>query len=352
MSDARIVDHPLVHADGIYFGLPEAEHHNALALSASGIKLLRISTLDWWVRSPLNPDRADEETEPQKLGKAFHKRIVEGAAVFAEHYAPELDPGQYPYALRTNADLIDALAQHLIKPRSGARKADLIEQLRAVDPHVAIWDEIVRDHQAQHLGKVFLNSPWVARIEQAARMIENHAQLGRAFTGGRPEVSVFWHDAESGIPMKARFDYLKPRAVVDLKSFENVYGMPLKRAIARSIANYRYHVQAALYLEAAEVAKRLILDNKVYGEDDWDWLGQVYEGEKTWLWVFQQRGAAPVARGVVLSPGIALDLGAAEIIEAKEIWARAWQRWGSEPWLDEADIDTFDVADLPAYISQ
>jgi hypothetical protein len=40
------VRHGLVQESGVYFGLDEDRYHAALALSASGIKSLRVSTLD------------------------------------------------------------------------------------------------------------------------------------------------------------------------------------------------------------------------------------------------------------------------------------------------------------------
>jgi hypothetical protein len=66
------VNHPLVHEPGVFFGLFEDEYHHALALSSSGIKFLRASTLDFWARSPLSPDpdNADKETEALVVGHA------------------------------------------------------------------------------------------------------------------------------------------------------------------------------------------------------------------------------------------------------------------------------------------
>ncbi|HSR76412.1 MAG TPA: PD-(D/E)XK nuclease-like domain-containing protein [Xanthobacteraceae bacterium] len=348
-----MIEHPLVHRSGVFFGLPEAEYHQALALSASGVKHLRISTMDFWARCPaLNPDWVDEETEAKLIGKAYHRRIVEGAEVFAAHYAAKLDPDAFPDALRTIEDLTQALARHLVRPKSTWRKPDYVARLRELEPAAEIWDEIAREHLTENSGKTLLDARLVGRIMQAARLIESHPQLGRAFAGGMPEVSVFWEDRETGIPMKARFDYLLPRAVVDLKSFSNALGLPIRRAVARAIANYRYHVQAALYLEAAAIARELIGEGRVSGEVDKDFLAQVCDGaDKTFLFVFQQTGAAPVARGVVLAPGITLDLAAAEINDAKYAFARAWERYGTEPWYDEAEIDTFDSADLPAYFA-
>src|SRR5262249_30177801 len=150
----------------------------------------------------------------------------------------------------------------------------------------------------------------IRRIEIAAAMIEHHPQLGRAFTGGMPEVSVFWTDDRTGVPCKARFDYLKPRAIVDLKSYENVIGLPVRKAIARCVANYRYHIQAAFYLEGAKAARELVTAGRIFGVVDTGFVKALVDTrERTFLFVFQQKGPAPLARGMVLAPGLTLDIG-------------------------------------------
>src|SRR5438477_7932182 len=95
------VEHPRVTEPGIYFGMREEEYHRAFALSATGIKHLRISPLDFWARSPLNAERIAEESEARIIGRAYHKRIIEGQRAFEARYAAELDPAEYPEALRT-----------------------------------------------------------------------------------------------------------------------------------------------------------------------------------------------------------------------------------------------------------
>jgi PDDEXK-like domain of unknown function (DUF3799) len=62
-------------------------------------------------------------------------------------------------------------------------------------------------------------------------------------------VSVFWID-EDGIPCKARHDYVKPRTLVNLKKFANIRQRPVDLAIHLAIAEYRYDLQAAHYLDS------------------------------------------------------------------------------------------------------
>lgn len=343
------VEHPLVHKPGIYFGLDENIYHQALALSATGIKALRLDPMAWWEQSPLNPNRQNEETPAMKIGKAFHARIVEGPEVFGRRYAATLDPGAHPEALRTVADLTEALAKHLVKPPSRAIKADLIRHLLAVEPGAQIWDELARRHAQTHEGKIFLEPDLIAQIERAAGRVEAHPELSRAFADGAAEVSVFWVD-ESGIPCKARFDYLKPRAIVDLKSFALRDTLPDK-AIVQAVARYKYHIQADFYLRGAAQMRQLAEAGLVIGDHDPDFLRAVLdEEEKVFLFVWQANGA-PYLAGKILGPGIILDLGHFAVEEALLRWADAWRRWGTGEWNEIHPISRFADEEFPSWIN-
>lgn len=335
------VDHPLVHEPGVFWKMPDAEYHAAVALSASGCKSLRVSALNWYMLSPLNPMPHEEpSTIQQTIGTATHKRILEGSEAFYEQYAPSLERDAYPNALETNEDLMLAIiGAGGPKPRSNMRKAELIDMLRSFVPDAEIWQDLQSEHGRQNSGKTLLRQEQINQIEIAAAMIERHPDpyLKRAFRDGAPEVSIFWTDEATGVPCKARLDYLKPRLIVDLKTFSNPYGMSIDKAIARAMANYRYHVQAAWYLEAAKVAELF---------DDWQ-----FKGTKEFLFVFQQQGIAPVARGKLFGAGLVMDIARQEIEQAKLTWARCWEHYGpDEPWLDTTGITQFADEDFPAYI--
>ncbi len=334
-----MIRHPMIHENGVFFGLDETEYHSALALSASGIKWLRVSPLDWWARSPLNPNPIEDEgTEAQAAGTAYHKRILEGREAFLAAYAPALNQADHPDALVTNEHLYEAIVAYGGMTKKSARKDELIHELLRYWPEAPIWQVMETRHAHLHFGKTLLSADLMARIEYAAAMIEKHPQLSLAFTGGMPEVSIFWTDEETGIPCKARLDYLKPQAVVDLKTFTNQFGMPIRKAIARQMANYRYHIQARWYLDAAKRATTLrSLDTL----------------DRTFLFVFQQQGPAPVARGMVLGPGTIMDIARQEIDETKALWLKCWNTFGpDDPWVDTHEIETFDDTEFPAYIAE
>ena len=60
---------------------------------------------------------------------------------------------------------------------------------------------------------------------------------------------------ENDIRFKARFDYLKPKAIVDLKTFGNFMNKPIDSAIYSAMASGKYHIQAAFYMRAFQAAR-------------------------------------------------------------------------------------------------
>lgn len=343
---------------GIFFGMPEEEYFAVPALSASGVKSLRMSPLDFWARARwLNPAYEDDNEEVDSfarvLGKAYHKRICEGAAAFATCYAPAFNPADHPDALESADDIKEVLRRF---KEQGATvkltgtKAELIDRLFELNPTAKVMDEKRKDYEGDHFGKAFLPQKFVDKIELAAAMIERDPQLSKAFTGGMAEVSIFWTCPKIGIPCKARLDYLKPKAIVDLKTFANKNGYPIDRAIDRELGYNRYPIQAAWYYDAADQIAALIHAGKVYGDAPHDYLKALHAGhDKTFLYVFQQKGVAPIARGKSFPRTLTNCLLAAANCEgAKQTYRQCVETFGADPWLVPEPITAFDDATIPA----
>jgi len=337
--------------DGIYFGMDEQTYHAAPALSNTGIKNLGTSTMDFWARSWMNPEYDGEETEAKDLGKAYDCRIMDGRSRFYARYAQALDAADYPSALRTSDEMKAMLADAGVKVMSKWKKPDLVAEVLKVDPSAEIWETLVSEHAQANAGKELLSFDTIKRIELAAAMIENHPELKKAFTGGYPQVSIFWRD-EGGVPMKARLDYLKYAAIVDFKTFSNPFRKPVDKAVAYAIASYKYHIQVAVYVEAVEYAKRFAKEGKVYGEPEPSWLKQFSEAEEhTFMFVFQQTGIAPVVRGYVFPRHLVYDCGKIEVRDAKMMFAGCTARYGTDPWVDLSSIRSFDDTEFPAWMT-
>lgn len=331
---------------GIYFGMPEDQYHAAPALSNSGIKSLLVSSMDFWARSWMAPLPVKKESDFMELGKAYDCRIIDGKDAFYQRYAAALDPDGYPDALRTMDEIKAALPEGV---KAGKGKQETIQRLLFANPDAQIWDHLVLSHALENRGKTLLTGETIARIEIAAAMIEKNPVLCKAFTGGYPQVSIFWTDPETGVPMKSRLDYLKVRAIVDLKTFGNQREKPIDRAVTYSMAERRYHIQVAVYQEAVTFAKKL----PAFGDVDADWLFQFQRADPPeFLFVFQQTGPAPLARGYVFPRGLVFDCGKIVVQQAKERFRDCMEKYGADtPWIDDAPIRTFDDSEFPVFMT-
>ena len=295
----------LITEPGIYFDLPDEVYHASAGLSSSAIKELLISPLDYWANYR-NPAREKHDTAAHIFGKAMHRRTLEGENVFYSHYAIEPDPADYPDALTTIDQLKLILKKHGYE--LGGTKEDKIRRVLFLEPETVIWEDIIRKWKEEnaHDGKTILKVAQGKDIETRATIIESHKDAQKAFKGGRAEVSIFWDDEETGIRMKARLDYLKLKAIIDLKTFTNQRRVNVDQAIGMAFANYQYFIQGFVYLRAIEAAKKMLnSDDKpsqqmlefISDENNSTFIENLMnsEGHEFWF-VFVESGKAPNIR--------------------------------------------------------
>jgi PDDEXK-like domain of unknown function (DUF3799) len=329
---------------GIYFGLDETTYHADKAVGSTDAKRLRRSAADYWHHSALNPSRPSVEPSPaQAYGRAIHLRVLEGHDKFLARYERAPDPEGL---LVTDADLAEWLTAHGVNklPRS---KNEKIVQALSIDPNVRILSEFER--RAAEAGREILKRPDFDRIIMASDLITQNPHLATAFSNGHPEVSIFW-DRDDGVRCKARFDYLKIRGIGDLKSTRNPLGLDFPDACRRAIANYRYDIQAAHYLEARRQIPKL-LDN-VQGDHDDYWLEEVATAEEFgFVFVFFQAEDAPISWACSLSPGNpVLEIGRIAIEHAIQRYKDFSQRFApDEPWMLAEPVEELTVDQLPGY---
>ena len=379
-----------------------------------------------WATSRLNRDYEERQKDHLDYGKAIHCFVLEGEAVYAERYAVGLDPDDYagkPVLFSTDEikaaigrftvkapvqpkgatkqELLDQLVslgtmhgvevdeegtvpqlrerirwfeeEQPVSPVSrvplddggtkSATKEDWAIQLLQLDPSALIWDDLVAKHIAAHDGRAMISAKDDRRIRVAGRMISGHPDLGAAFSGGHCEVSVFWYCRATGAPMKARFDYLKMLALLDLKSFSNMQDMPVDRAIVRAIANYKYNLQHVIYDEAAQEAKRMIREFSLEAIRHCDgasiedaqrrndfclkWAEQ--QEPPAFIFVFQQSGIAPVTRGKMMPRGTVFSVTQTRATMLKKKWVECANTYGADPWLDIAPLEEIDDETIPLH---
>lgn len=101
-------------------------------------------------------------------------------------------------------------------------------------------------------GKIILKQKDMDGLRERARSIRNHPAASYLLQGrGMVEPSIFATDADYGVECRIRPDWLREDGlIVDLKTTRDASDS----GFDKSIWNYRYHVQAALYMDMYEKA--------------------------------------------------------------------------------------------------
>lgn len=294
--------------DGIYFRMPEEQYLAAERLSKSGIKRLRVSAADYWVESHLNPNPPELTPEQERsrhmarlIGRAYHCARLEPDR-FASIYVREITTadfnGQEGF-LSSGREIEAELAERGLpkKSKDDAGVLDQAKRLKAAGYEGPIWHIAEEEWRASvKPGQVVIPAKAYEEIMVDMERIRMVPAVHKLLTGGEPEVSVFWTCPETGIPMKARFDYLKPDRWVEFKTFANSSRKALFQAITDAIRFERYHIDAAGYMEAAEAVRSgvlTIMDEASEAERALISAIQARADPLACNFVFQQKGGVP-----------------------------------------------------------
>ncbi len=192
--------------------LDNAAYHRLTAVSKSHLDQIARSPLHYWARY-LDPNRVEPEPTPaMRLGTAVHTLTLE-QDTFAERYvvAPNVDR------------------------RTKAGKEE--------------WAAF----EAEAAGRELISADDRATISRMAEAVWTHPAAGALLKlKGKAEQSFLWTDEATGLECKCRPDWLTDDGslIVDLKTTEDASPAGFRK----SIANFRYHVQAAWYLHGLEQA--------------------------------------------------------------------------------------------------
>lgn len=192
--------------------MENADYHAHPAVSKSGLDLIARSPLHYWARY-LDPNRVPTEpTAAMRLGTAVHTLTL------------EQDQFENRYVTAPSVD-------------------------RRTKEGKARWLEF----EANAGGRELISADDRATISRMAEAVWRHPAAAMLLHWqGKAETTHMWTDATTGVECKCRPDWLTNdgNLIVDLKTTEDAS----PRGFQRSVANYRYHVQAAWYLNGIEAA--------------------------------------------------------------------------------------------------
>lgn len=192
---------------GMTAGLPASLYH----LPQLGVASK--SALDQLDKSPAHyrawlAGECEQHSKALEFGSALHCRIMEPDR-FASGYA--------------------------VRPDFGDGRTKAAKEAKA------LWE-------SSTVGKTAVSPDDSETIAHMAARIEAHPVAGRLFRGGMAESTIAWMDPDSGVDCKGRVDYYRGGVAIDLKTTTDAS----PSEFAKSIAGYRYHVQAALYLQGLQ----------------------------------------------------------------------------------------------------
>lgn len=201
----------------------EEYHAHTASISKSHLDVVAKSPLHYWDRY-INPDREPEEPTPAMiLGTATHTAVLE----------PDLFPSQY-----------------IVVPGDAPKRPTSV-QLKAKNPSaetlLAIdwWEGFERDNA----GKTILAADDYQTCLAMRDAVHVHSAAGRLLQAGRSEQSFYAIDNETGALIKCRPDFLRDDGgLVDVKTTEDAS----PDGFAKSVANFRYYVQAPFYMDILE----------------------------------------------------------------------------------------------------
>ncbi len=343
------------HAPGIYFGLPEQEYHDDPSVSTSAIKKLIEGCEQYWHESWMNPYRPPREQKNcLARGTLWHCRILEPEN-FDKKYieAPALeDLIQEDYEVLETIGHMRAWLerngfQGFLKTGRHADYVAAVKTAMVVLPHYDTKPYLLEEEREQLIDRnpdatVLWNEDLVNEMLAAEAALMAHPYFRQVFQGGMSEVSVFWVDEQSGVPMKCRIDKLKPRAILDYKTLHVPRGKGILQSALSAIKYERYDLQGAVYTIGVGQAVKMINEGSgvVWGDVPGDFVDQIRkQPEKPFGLVFQQEEAPYAVRGRIIKRQ-GSDLmncfgnGLYYMQRGLEIWLQNWETYGVKPWID------------------
>ncbi len=248
----------------------EAYHADRTAVSKSWLDRINQSPkhLHHYLTTPPKP-----QTEALQIGSLAHSLILENDIsryVVTPTFNCGSNAGKQAY-LSYLSELDSTAAEALEDSTQGKPKREDMDLC------------LTKILESQH--KITCTQEQLKTVIAIRDAVYQHEAARMILSAGHAEVTSFYVDPDTGVQCKARADWYRPDVgiVADLKSTTDASAVE----VARSIAKYRYHVQAAHYLQAFEADKFLF----VFFEKEAPYGVAVYDSAEILPWGRAQRKA-------------------------------------------------------------
>jgi exodeoxyribonuclease VIII len=294
---------------GVYRDISNADYHDGEGISKSGLDLIARSPMHY--HSAITSETPRESTPAQMLGTALHCMVLE-PNLFLKEYTLSLRKSDVPDAISDRDTLVAMIAKlnekRLPKLSTSGSKAELIARIKqgydesfASDdarvsdddlsamkveelkeginlinagrsgllsdkgtmPELAqllrdnglpvtLWADVQAEwHQNNGHRKILSADQWDQLVAMRESIMRHPAAKALLSLNGQAEKSVYWTDPETGELCRCRPDFWADNGlIIDLKTTEDAS----PEGFAKSIVNYRYHVQAPFYIDGVNHA--------------------------------------------------------------------------------------------------
>jgi exodeoxyribonuclease VIII len=224
--------------------LTNEQYHSAPGVSKGQLDAIAVSPLNYWDQF-VNPEREPREFKHCfAVGDGTHKLVLE-PGTFEQTYAVGFDKSAYPEALDLVADLKkECTARGLMVSGSKGELCDRLIEDGFEPGRLMPW--LLRQHEKTMAGRIAISAAEYKNMLGMLRAVNNHHTAAGLLEGAKVEQSFFVTD-DQGILRKCRPDIITANGLImpDLKTTDDVSEI----GFGRTIAQRRYHVQAAYYLD-------------------------------------------------------------------------------------------------------
>lgn len=176
---------------------------------------------------------------------AINKSALDQVAKSPAHYKAWLEEPQEP----TEAMVFGTAAHRLILEPELFERTTVVAPV--VDRRTKVGKETWEAFCAQNVGKLVLTDEQSKALKRMSENWLTHPLCRGIQTHAQYEKSAFWKDPVTGLLCKARADIIHGSGMIlDLKTTDSA----IETEFQKSVAKWRYHVQAAWYVDGFKQA--------------------------------------------------------------------------------------------------